>query len=421
MAQDPKRVSPFEQVVLLFQGGGALGAYQAGVFQALDEAKIQLDWLCGISIGAINAALIAGNLPERRVERLREFWEAVTKPPTTAFGLPWFSWEAAAKPPTGAYGLSWFSWEDLTKPPKDACGSPWFSDLPGATDERVLSWTKKMSAFANMVYGVPNFYSPRPTTFPGSGAEKLDQVSYYDVSPLKATLERLVDFDLINSRQMRLSVGATNVQTGASVYFDNSERKFTARHIMASGALPPAFPATEIDGEYYWDGGVVSNTPLQWLVDIRPRFSALVFQVDLWDARGAVPVDVAEANLRATEIHSASRINVSLDRFRKRQQTRNVLAELLELLPEERRKDPRIQTLMEEAGGKAATLIQLKYQTRKYETGAKLFEFSRRAMEEHWKAGYEDARVALNQPGILELPDPSETVRVFEVHKGWWP
>jgi NTE family protein len=381
MTQDSGRVSPFERVVLVLQGGGALGAYQAGAFQALDEARIQLDWLCGVSIGAINSALIAGNPSEKRVGRLREFWEAVTEPPSSAFSLPWFS--------------------------------------NSATDEGTRSLTRKMSAFANMVYGVPNFYSPRPMAFPGTVAETPNLASYYDVTPLKTTLERLVDFDRINSKAMRLSISATNVATGALVYFDNVETKISVLHILASGSLPPAFPPTEIDGEYYWDGGVVSNAPLQWLVNSRPRFTALVFQVDLWDASGKIPLNAGDANLRAMEIHSASRINISLEQFRRMQRDRNTLDRVLKQLPEELRNDLEVQMLAEEAGGKASTLIQLKYQTRKDETSSKIFEFSRPAMEMHWKAGYDDTRVALNQPGILELPDPSETVRVFQVHKGW--
>ncbi len=383
IAQDPKRVLPFERVVLVLQGGGALGAYQAGVFQALDEANIQVDWLCGVSIGAVNAALIAGNPPERRVERLREFWEAVTNPPAAVSGVPWFS------------GLTW------------------------AMDQRARTWTNRMSALATMLYGAPGFFSPRPIPPLGSTAEKPDLVSFYDVAPLKATLEKLVDFDLINSMPIRLSVAATNVQTGEPVYFENNERKIAIQHIMASTSLPPGFPPTEIDGEYFWDGGVVSNTPIQWVVNSGSRYTALVFQVDLWDARGEVPLDIAAANLRAMEIHSASRINVSLDQYRKIQHYRSAVGRLLEELPEARRNDPEIQMLAEEAKIQIATLVQLKYEARKYETTAKTFEFSRRAMEEHWTAGYEDTRAALNQPGVLELPDASDAVRIFDVRKGW--
>jgi NTE family protein len=383
MTQAPKRVLPFERVVLVLQGGGALGAYQAGVFQALDEANIELDWLCGISIGAINAALIAGNPPQRRVERLREFWESITQPQL------------------GAQSFSWFS------------------PLTWTNDARARLWANKMSAFGSLINGVPNFYSPRPPSFTGSTAEKPDQVSYYDIAPLKATLGKLVDFDLINTMPMRLSVGATNVQTGQQIYFENFNRKICLEHILASASLPPGFPATEIGGEYYWDGGVVSNTPMQWVVDSRPRYTGLVFQVDLWDAAGEIPLDIGAANMRAIEIHSASRVNISVERYRKLQHVRSAISKLLDLVPKDRRDDPEIQMLMEEAGAKVATLVQLKYEAKKYETAAKTFEFSRRAMEEHWKAGYDDTRAALDQPGVFELPHPAEGVRLFDARKGW--
>jgi NTE family protein len=284
LAKVAKCALPFERVALVLQGGGALGAYQAGVFQAIHEANIEVDWICGTSIGAINGALIAGNPPEQRVQRLREFWEAVTKPPIRIPNLPWFS------------------------------------DLPWVDDVQTRTWINAMSAFATMFHGAPDFFSPRPAPPVSSPAERPDDVSYYDTSPLHTTLERLVNFDLINSKPMRLSVGATNVRTGVSVYFDNLERSMTVAHVMASASLPPAFPPTEIDGEYYWDGGVVSNSPMQFVVGSLPRFTALVFQVDLWDANGEVPLDIPGAIVRAMEIHSASRINISRDEYQKNAQ-----------------------------------------------------------------------------------------------------
>lgn len=303
----PQRTLPFDRIVLVLQGGGALGAYQGGVVQALDEAGVQLDWLCGVSIGAINAALVAGNAPHRRVERLREFWEAVTTPPMVASAAPWF----------------WDQWWPI--------------------GGRVRSWTSRLSATTTMLYGAPNFFLPRSMPPLGSTAEKPDLVSFYDVTPLRATLEKLVDFDRINSSELRLSVGATNIRTGESIYFESKDRKIGVEHIMASASLPPGFPATEVDGEYYWDGGVVSNAPIQWIITSRaPADSALVFQVDLWDARGDVPLDIAAANLRAMEIHSASRVSMSLDGYRKMQHFRSALGKLLAELPEERRKDPDI-------------------------------------------------------------------------------
>jgi NTE family protein len=383
LVQAAERVLPFERVVLVLQGGGALGAYQAGVYQAIHEANIPVTWVCGTSIGGINGALLAGNRPERRMERLREFWEAVTEP---AIRIP---------------------------------NVPWFNELPWSDNGQTRYWTNRMSAFATMFHGAPDFFTPRPFPPISSAAERPDQVSYYDTAPLNATLGRLVDFDLINEKPLRFSVAATNVRTGAPVHFDNLKQTLTAAHVMASASLPPGFPPTEIDGEYYWDGGVVSNSPMQFVIDDRPRYSALVFQVDLWDANGEVPLDIPSANLRALEIHSASRLNITLEQYRKTQKFRHAVGKFLNELPADCRNDPDVQFLSEEARVKVATVVQLKYQARGYETAGKTFEFSRSAMQEHWQAGYEDTRRALDEPGVFELPHVSEAARIFDVHRGW--
>ena len=204
-----------------------------------------------------------------------------------------------------------------------------------------------------MFHGAPDFFSPRPFPPLSSPAESPDLVSYYDTSPLKATLARLVDFDLINSQPMRFSVAATNVRTGAPVYFDNLQRPITAAHVMASASLPPGFPPTEIDGEYYWDGGVVSNSPMQFVVDNRQRYTALVFQVDLWDANGEVPLDIPSANLRAMEIHSASRVNISLEQYKKMQKFRHALSRFLDQLPEAARTIPRCNSSPRRRGSRS--------------------------------------------------------------------
>ncbi len=385
MIKGATRMLPFERVALVLQGGGALGAYQAGVYQAIHEAKIDVHWLCGTSIGAINGALIAGNPPDKRVERLRDFWETVTKPPLRIPNLPWFT------------------------------------ELPWNGNGHARFWTNKISAFATMVHGAPGFFSPRPFPPVNSTSEDPELVSYYDITPLKDTLARLVDFDRINVQPepMRFTALATNVRTGTPVYFDNRERKITAAHILASSSLPPSFPPTEIDGEYYWDGGVVSNSPMQFVVDNRGGHTALVFQVDLWDASGEAPLDIPSANLRAMEIHSASRLNISLEEYKKTQKFRHALRRFLDELPAECQNDPEVQFLSEQARVKVATIVQLKYQANKFETAGKMFEFSRQAMEEHWQAGYEDTRVALVEPGVLELPHVSEAARIFDVHHGW--
>ena len=250
----PRSRPAFERIALLLQGGGALGSYQGGVYQALAEADLHPDWVAGISIGAINAALIAGNPPERRVERLRAFWETVTQPP---LGVPHLA------------------------------GVEFPNDM---TRMLVNQWR----AMGTLLWGAPSFFKPRvPPPLFGQAASPAT-LGYYDIMPLKDLLEGLVDFDRINAGEMRFSVGATNVKTGNFAYFDSTTHRIGAAHVMASGSLPPGFPATEVDGEFYWDGGVVSNTPLQWVLDARPRQDTLAFQIDLWSARGDLPRDMVE-------------------------------------------------------------------------------------------------------------------------------
>jgi NTE family protein len=381
--QGAKRVLPFERVALVLQGGGALGAYQAGVYQAIDEAGIEVHWVCGTSIGGINGALIAGNPPERRVERLREFWETVSKPPVKIPNVPWFT------------------------------------DLPWNGNGQARQWANKVSAFYTMVHGAPGFFTPRPFPPINAAAESPELASFYDIAPLQDTLTRLVDFDLLNAEPPRFTALATNVRTGLPAYFDNREQKIDVRHIIASASLPPNFAPAEIDGEYYWDAAVVSNSPMQFVVDNRGRYSALVFQVDLWDESGEVPLDIPSAYLRALEIHSASRINISLEQHQKVQKFRCALRKFLDELPPQCQSDPEVQFLSEQAKVKVATIVQLKYQASKYETASKMYEFSRLGMEEHWRAGYEDTKAALGEPGVLELPALAEAARIFDVHRGW--
>jgi NTE family protein len=364
----------FEQTVLLLQGGGALGSYQAGVYQALVEADLHPDWVAGISIGAINSALIAGNPPEKRVERLREFWEAVS---TSPLGLPYF--------------------RSLAIP-----------------DEATHSLLNQTRALGILLFGAPSFFTPRlPPPMPW-GVTRADAVSFYDVSPLKATLEHLVDFDRINAGGTRLSVGAVNVRTGNFVYFDTTTHRITPAHIIASGSLPPGFPATEIDGEYFWDGGVLSNTPLQWVLDSRPRRDTLAFQIDLWSSQGELPRNLADADVRAKEIRFASRTRVATDLYKYTQKLRIAFAALLERLPDELRDLPEVALLAAEANRKVCNIVQLIYRAKKYEGSAMDYEFSRRTMEEHWRAGYRDAVDSLSHREIFEPPDRLEGVRTFD-------
>ncbi|WP_036260852.1 patatin-like phospholipase family protein [Methylocapsa aurea] len=370
----PRERPPFERIALLLQGGGALGSYQAGVYEALAEANLHPDWVAGISIGAVNSALIAGNPPEHRVARLREFWETVCQPP---------------------FGLS-------------ALAS---AEIKDDFTHRLVNQTR---ALGILLFGAPQFFKPRippPYLYPPGSPEAL---SYYDVSPLKALLERLVDFDLINSGAMRFSVGAVNVRSGNFVYFDNDVDQIGPDHVMASGALPPGFPATEIDGEQYWDGGLVSNTPLQWVLDSRPRQDTLAFQVDLWNARGELPRNLIETELRQKEIRYSSRTRAGTDQFRKMQTLRRAFAHLMKQLPEELLQTPEVELLAAEADEKVYNLVQLIYHAQNYEGSSKDFEFSRRTMLEHWKAGYNDAVHTLRYPEVLKRPEGPDGVFTFD-------
>jgi len=366
---------PFERIALLLQGGGALGAYQAGVYQALAEADLHPDWIAGISIGAINSALIAGNPREKRVEKLREFWEAVTTPP---FGIPDWRW----------------------------------SYLEGEFAHSLINQARSLSALTG---GAPGFFRPRvpPPYLQPNGT--LEAISYYDLAPLQATLERLVDFDLINAGATRFSVGAVNVRTGNFVYFDNITHQIGPEHVIASASLPPGFPATEIEGECYWDGGLVSNTPLQWVLDSRPGQDTLAFQVDLWSSRGEFPRNLLEAETRQKEIRYSSRTRMATDQFKRKQMLRRAAAKLLAKMSSELLQTPEAEILAAEADEKVYNLIQLVYRAKNYEGNAKDYEFSRRTMEEHWKAGYNDAVRTLRHPEVLQRPNGSDGVFTFDL------
>jgi NTE family protein len=374
--------TPFECIALVLQGGGALGSYQGGVYQALAEADLHPNWVAGVSIGAVNSALIAGNPREKRVQRLREFWEAVSSPPLGRFGV-------------------------LHNPSVE---------IRDEFAHRIVNQTR---ALYIMFLGAPDFFKPRlpsPLLWP---SHRSDAISYYDVAPLKVTLERLVDFDRINNAgEMRFSVGAVNVRTGNSVYFDTTTHVIGPAHVIASGSLPPGFPATEIDGDYYWDGGIVSNTPLQWVLDARPRVDTLAFQIDLWSALGVVPRDMTEIDVRLKDIQYSSRTRAATDQYKRQQRLRLAFANLLKELPEHLHKHKDVQTLKEQADDKVCNIVQLIYNSKSYEGIAKDFEFSRRTMEEHWRDGYNDAVRALSHREVLELPGRIEGVRTFDFAEG---
>ena len=361
---------PTEDCILVLQGGGALGAYQAGVFESLSKSWRELSWVAGISIGAINAALIVGNPASTRVARLREFWELVS----SSFAAP--------------------------------------VRAPGIGSREGLNET---SATQSMLFGVPGFFKPRFPPAPFQPRGTLEAISYYDTAPLRQTLERLVDFDRINSGAVRLSVGAVNVRSGNFEYFDSAKQKLDARHIMASGALPPGFAPVEIDGEHYWDGGLVSNTPLQYVLDQPGKRHRVVFQVDLFAARGALPATLADVTEREKDIRFSSRTRLNTTMELDRQVIAQAAQRLLAKLPASLRDDPDVRALARLRCEGAVDVVHLIYRSKHYESQSKDYEFSRLSMHEHWDAGRADMAHTLHDPRWIKHERAATGVHVFDL------
>ena len=360
--------------VLVLQGGGALGSYQAGAYQALCHFDFEPDWIAGISIGAVNAAIIAGNAPEKRVQRLKEFWELVSAP------VPW---------------------------------------NPVKSGDRGRSLFNETSAALIATFGVPGFFQPRfpPAPFWPQGSPQA--LSYYDTTPLRATLERLVDFDRINDLKTRLSVGAVSVTTGNFRYFDNFQfrklgKKIGPEHIMASGALPPGFPSIEIEGEHFWDGGISSNTPLDYVLEDLTE-DLLIFQVDLFSARGPLPVSLLEAAEREKDIRFSSRTRMNTDKNRQIHNARMALRELIDKLPEHLKNDPSLDILRKVSKENTVTVVHLIYRSKNYESSSKDYDFSHVGMVEHWGAGVRDVHLSMRHKEWLERPQSGETMVTYDL------
>ena len=370
-AHSKKHPHPPEDCILVLQGGGALGAYQAGVFESLVKTWREPSWVAGISIGAINAALIVGNPVSRRVERLRTFWELVS---------------SSLAATTLAQGIG--SREGLNE----------------------------ASATRGMLFGVPGFFKPRFPPAPFQPRGTLEAISYYDTAPLRETLENMVDFDRINSGALRLSVGAVNVRTGNFEYFDSAKQKLDARHIMASGALPPGFAPVEIDGEHFWDGGLVSNTPLQYVLD-QPgqRHRRVVIQVDLFAARGALPTTLADVVEREKDIRFSSRTRMNTTVELDRQVIAEAAQRLFAKLPPSLHDDPDARALARLRCEGAVDVVHLIYRSKHYETQSKDYEFSRLSMHEHWDAGRADMAHTLHDPRWLKRAREAHGVHVFDL------
>ncbi|MCY1165720.1 MAG: patatin-like phospholipase family protein [Pseudomonadota bacterium] len=361
-----------QECILVLQGGGALGAYQAGVFEALSTVYREPTWVAGISIGAINAALIAGNPENSRVARLREFWELLSS----------------------------------------SLVSPALAAPANATARQALN---EASAAQVMLFGVPGFFAPRFPPAPLQPQGTPGAISYYDTAPLKQTLERLVDFDRINAGPVRLSVGAVNIRTGNFEYFDSATQRIDVRHIMASGALPPGFAPVEIDGEHYWDGGLVSNTPLQYVLDQPARQRRVVFQVDLFPARGALPATLAEVTEREKDIRYSSRTRLNTTMELDRQMIAQAAQRLIAKLPPALRNDPDVRALSRVRSEHAVEVVHLIYRSKHYESQSKDYEFSRLSMLEHWATGRADTAHTLHDPRWLGREHSACGVHVYDL------
>ncbi len=371
-ARKPWRPSGCDNIALVLQGGGALGAYQAGVYQALHETGLRIDTVAGVSIGGINAAIIAGNPPERRIERLRAFWEGITARPVTL--LP------------------------LDGDPARKAANAW-------------------SALLTTALGQPGFFKPNIVSPWISPRGSKTATSFYDTAPLRETLLRLVDFDLLNSGGVRYAAGAVNVLNGNFAYFDTTQTTILPEHVMASGALPPAFPAVQIGTDFYWDGGLVSNTPLQHVLDNAACLHMLIFQVDLFSARGALPRDMDEVLARQKDIQFSSRTRLVTDYYSQKHERGALVKKLLAKVPEEMLDADERALKARLAHMPEATILELIYQQAAYETQAKDYEFSAASMREHWNSGYLDTQRTLRHRDWLKVSETDAGFSLHDIHR----
>lgn len=375
-AKGPPRVAqrsasnamPPGQIVLVLQGGGALGAYQVGVYQALHEAGIEPDWVIGTSIGAINAALIVGNPREQRLAKLRDFWD----------GVEWHE-------PLGV-----------------GAALPWWIAGPA-------------SNLTTVTLGVPGFFEPNPKSWLGARAALgIENASYYRTDQLRTTLARLVDFDLIKRNSTRLTVGAVNARTGAMRYFDSSREPLHAAHIMASGALPPAFPAVRIDGEPYWDGGIYSNTPIEAVLDDNPRRSSTVFSVHLWNPSGTEPQSIWDVLGRQKEIQYSSRAVNHVNRQKQIHRLRHVISEMAKHVPERDRATEEVQELMSWGCKTTVHIVRLLAPRLDGEDHTKDIDFTASGIKARWAAGYTDTQDAIAEKPWDCTIDPLDGLLLHE-------
>ena len=356
------------QIVLALQGGGALGAYQLGVYQSMHEAGIDPDWVIGTSIGAINAGIIAGNPPEKRMDRLHEFWD-------------WME-ISTRTPPVGLL--------------------PWPANL--------------IANLTTVTRGIEGFFAPNPASLLGPhAAVGIERAAYYTTEPLRATLSALIDFDYLATKATRLTVGAVNARTGEMRYFNSRSETLGIEHIMASGALPPAFPAVRIDGEPYWDGGIYSNTPTEVVLDDNPRRNSVIFSVHLWDPKGAEPETLWEVTGRQKDIQFASRANSHNERQKQIHRLRHIIRQLSQHLPAEVAKKKEVHELTSWGCGTTMHLVRLVAPRLENEDHTKDIDFTDQGIQARWQAGYGDGRNAIAAAPWKQPVDPRDGVVIHDI------
>lgn len=363
-----------EQQILVLQGGGALGAYQAGAYEALHENGYEPEWVAGISIGAINGALIAGNEGDMRVKRLREFWEGVSS--NLQFTVPSFE-------PVGR------------------------------------SFVNEMQSNLAAMFGVAGFFQPRLPWQILAPQNAPENVSYYDIEPLRATLEKLIDFDYLNAQKgPRLSVGAVEITSGNFDYFDTAKSAFSPSHIMASGALPPGFPPVEVDEKFYWDGGLVSNTPLDYIVNqSAPKGDLCIFQVDVFPAKGALPQNIYQISERQKDIQYSSRTRLVSNQVAKNHALRHAARKLLNTLPETLANSAEAEHLKAISQEPDITIAHIIRRDEAYQTGKKDYEFSRQTVDEHWALGRKNVEQGLRSNTWQNRSKQESGFQVFDLTK----
>ncbi|MBS0286793.1 MAG: patatin-like phospholipase family protein [Proteobacteria bacterium] len=360
-----------ERIAYVFQGGGALGAYQLGIFKALSENEYHPDWVIGTSIGSINGAIIAGNKPENRITRLQEFWDLVSR-----------------------------------------------VVLPGFTphDDQTRQWFNYISAQSSLLFGQPGMFSPRVKNPLLETNGSADTISYYVATPLRKTLENLVDWDLLNSGKLRFSVGAVEVQKGKAVFFDTNKHTLTPDHILASCALPPAFAAVKIDNEYFWDGGVLSNTPVQAIINDSHHVNTLCFMANLFDSFGLNPKTLDDVMKRYKDIMYSSQDRMHLQSFLEILRLRREINFLYQKMPEEIQKQADVKKIYEnECIDTMMHFVRFLYTAPHSELSSKDFEFSTLSIEERINAGFKDGLIALEKSPWLDPVAADIGVAIHEI------